>query len=149
MEYDVKQEVPKPIVGSQRPIDSLDIGLRLRELSRLQQGWLNGEGHALSQEGLLRLGKSFDASFDADLPLPFLYPTPEGGVQAEWSVGDWSVTVEIDLATFQGEYQALNLKNNACDERTLDLSDPDGWSNLNVALEQLQKQSLGVRSIAS
>ncbi|HEX9200168.1 MAG TPA: hypothetical protein VF865_11460 [Acidobacteriaceae bacterium] len=145
----MKQEYPKPTLGSQRPIDSLDVGSRLKELARLQEGWLNGEGHALSKKGLLRLGKSFDASFDADLPLPFLYPTPGGGVQAEWTVNDWAVTLEIDLATFQSEYQALNLKNNFCDERTLDLSVPDGWTQLNSALKQLQKQTAGARSIAS
>jgi hypothetical protein len=135
----VKQEFVKPILGGQHPIDSLDVGSRLEELSRLQEGWLNGEGHALSKTGLLRLGKSFAASFGGDLPLPFLYPTPEGGVQAEWSVGDWSVTVEIDLATFQGEFQALNLKNNFCDEKTLDLSVPDGWSKLNMAFNADQR----------
>jgi hypothetical protein len=145
----VKQEFPKPTLGGQRPIDSLDVGSRLEELSRLQDGWLNGEGHALSKEGLLRLGGLFDASFGADLPLPFIYPTPEGGVQAEWNVNDWSVTLEIDLSRFQGEYQALNLKNNACDERTLDLSVPDGWSQLNRSLQQLHKQTAGARSIAS
>ena len=145
----MKQEFPRPALGDQRPTPSLDVRSRLQELSRLQEGWLNGEGHLLSKEGLFRLGKSFDASFDAGLPLPFLYPTPEGGVQAEWSVNDWEVTVEVDLAAFQGEYRALNLKTNFCDERTLNLSVPDGWSQLNVALKQLQQQALGVRSIAS
>lgn len=145
----MKQEFPRPALGDRRPTGSLDVRSRLKELSRLQEGWLNGEGHVLSKEGLLRLGKSFAASFDAGLPLPFLYPTPEGGIQAEWSVNGWAVTVEIDLATFQGEYQALNLKTSFCDERTLDLSVPDGWSQLNMALQQLQQQALGVRSIAS
>jgi hypothetical protein len=145
----VKQEFTRPGLGDRQPTGSLDVGSRLTELSLLQDGWLNGEGCVLSRDGLLRLGKSFDALFDAGLPLPFLYPTPEGEVQAEWSVNDWAVTVEVDLATLQGEYQALNLKTDFCDERTLDLSVPDGWSQLNMALQQLQQQALGVRSIAS
>lgn len=144
----MKQQFPRPALGD-RPNESLDVRSRLKELGRLQEGWLNGEGQVLSKEALLRLGKSFDALFDAGLPLPFLYPTPEAGVQAEWSVNDWAVTVEVDLATFQGEYQALNLKTDFCDERTLDLSVPEGWNQLNMALQQLQKQAMGVRSIAS
>lgn len=130
-------------------IDSLDVATRLEEISKLQEGWLDGTGHPLSKEGLFKLGKFFDTSFDADLPLPYLYPTAEGGVQAEWNLGDWAVSVEIDLSALQGEYQALNLKSTFCDDRSLDLSAPDGWSQLNTALKELDLQTTGDRSSES
>jgi hypothetical protein len=130
-------------------MDPLDIASRLDEISNLQDGWLDGQGHAPSKDGLVQLGKLFDTSFDADLALPFIYPTAEGGVQAEWNMNDWAVTLEIDLATFRGEYQALNLNNTLCDERTIDLSIPDGWVDLNAALNQLEKQIVGDRSSES
>jgi hypothetical protein len=145
----MKQESLKLASNGLPPAEPRDVVSRLKELSTLQQGWLNGKGHALSKDRLLQLGQLFEASFDIALPLPFLYPTAEGGVQAEWSMGDWSVSLEIDLVTFKSEYQALNLKNNFCDERSLDLSVPNGWTQLNMALKQLEPGTRGVRSIAS
>jgi len=130
-------------------IDPLNVAARLEEFSRLQDGWLDGKGLAPSKDGLLQLGKFFRTSFDADLPRPYLYPTAEAGVQAEWNIHDWAVTLEINLDTFQSEYQALNLKNAQCDDRTLDLSGPGGWNELRMALSQLEKQPAGDRSSGS
>ena len=119
------------------PLDPLDVSLRLEELAKLEDGWYDGKGLAPAKKPLVRLGQLFETSFDADLPLPFLYPTTEGGVQAEWTLAEWAVTLEVDLKTLQGEYQALNMKNNVCNEATLSLGDQSGWENLNAALKIL------------
>jgi hypothetical protein len=37
----VKQEFPRPALGDRRPTGSLDVRSRLKELSRLQEGWLS------------------------------------------------------------------------------------------------------------
>ena len=119
------------------PLDPLDVTLRLEELAFLKDGWLDGKGQAPTPEKMQQLATLFEANFDADLPLPHLYPTPEGGIQAEWSLGDWEATLEINLGTQSGEYQALNLANRQTHEHNFALSAPDGWKNLNEALKNI------------
>lgn len=119
------------------PLDPLDVTLRLEELASLKDGWLDGKGQAPTMEKLRQLATLFDTNFDADLPLPHLYPTPDGGIQAEWSLGDWEATLEINLDTKTGEYQALNLSDRKTHEHILPLSTSDGWKALNEALKSI------------
>jgi hypothetical protein len=125
------------------PLDPLDVTLRLEQIAALKDGWLDGQGHAPARDKLQRLADAFDSNFDADLPLPYLYPTAEGGIQAEWSLSDWSVTLEINLDAQQGEYQALNLTDQTCRELQVMLADTDGWNQLNQALKQLESPPIG------
>lgn len=119
------------------PLDPLDVTLRLEELASLKDGWLDGKGQAPTMAKLQQLATLFDTNFDADLPLPHLYPTPDGGIQAEWSLGDWEATLEINLDTKIGEYQALNLSDRKTHEHILPLSTSDGWKALNEALKSV------------
>lgn len=120
------------------PLDPLDVAARMEELAELQDGWLDGKGHAPERSVLNWLARSFEVNFDPDLPLPYLYPTAEGGVQAEWSIDNWEVTLDIDLLKQTAEYQALQLTTQACTECVLDLSQPSAWQQLNDSLKQLR-----------
>jgi hypothetical protein len=124
------------------PPDPLNTTLRLEELAALNDGWLDGKGRAPAKERLEWLANSFDNWFNPSLPLPWLYPTAEGGVQAEWSLNDWEVSLEIDLETQQRAYHALNLNDGACIESTLPLTIAAGWSRLNEPLKTLQSDAL-------
>ena len=117
-------------------LEPLDIGLRLEELGLLRDGWLDGKGVAPNKQGLQRLAENFETHFDAEIPLPHLYPTAEGGAQAEWALGAWEVSIEIDLQTQRGEYQAVNLEGQETHEQLLALDAPEGWATLNAALKQ-------------
>ena len=119
------------------PLDQMNVSLRLTEMAKLEDGWLDGKGRAAAKENLDWLANSFDTWFDADLPLPYHYPTAEGGVQAEWSLGDWEVSLDIDLESRQAAYQALSLTDKACAEATLTLNTQEGWGQLNSALKQI------------
>lgn len=126
-------------------LDPLDVTLRLEEIADLKDGWLDGKGIAPNPEKLRWLAKAFDNSFKADLPLPHLYPTPEGNIQAEWSLKDWEVTLEIDLTTHQAMYQAICMTEQAAGqlphasthEHTLAFEENEGWTQLNDALTQV------------
>jgi hypothetical protein len=131
------------------PLDPQDVTLRLEELAALQNGWLDGTGVAPNKDALPKLARLFDTSFDSDLPLPFLYPTPEGGLQAEWNLGDWSVTLEIELEHLGAAYHALDLKTGASDELTLSLDSPAEWARLNGILKNLEKQNVEEHQIES
>lgn len=118
-------------------LDPLDVTLRLEALAKLKQGWLDGKGHAPTIEQLQWLIVAFEDNFDNDLLLPYLYPTAEGGVQAEWSIGDWETTLEIDLLNQMGDLQALNLATDESHEYKLALKERDGWTQLNTVLHQI------------
>ncbi len=120
-------------------LDPLDIETRLDEILLLQDGWLDGIGSAPDREALPKLAQAFDERYSPELPLPHLYPTPDGGIQAEWTLGKWEVTLEISLPSMRAEFQALELGSNRCDELEVDLSDEDGsgWERLNVKLREM------------
>lgn len=111
--------------------------LRLEELANLKDGWLDGKGKAPAPEKLQRLAVLFEANFNANLSLPHLYPTPDGGIQAEWSLGDWEASLEINLDTQTGEYQALNITTRKTHEYNLALNTVEGWKSLNEALKNI------------
>ncbi len=128
-------------------VDALNIGRQLESLRDLQDGWAEGmqlasdwgEGHgkALSSDGLDWLASQFSSRYAPDLPRPYLYPTPEGGIQAEWSLGPNEASLEIDLVTHAAEWHCLNLRTRRSTERILDLDNGDAWEWLNTELHQL------------
>jgi hypothetical protein len=123
------------------PLDPLDVVLRLEELATLKNGWLDGKGLAPSEDKLRLLADLFDDYFDQSLPLPHLYPTAEGRVEAEWSRNNWEISLEIDLEKQHGEYQALNVEDNSCTEFTVSLGDQSGWNTLNEELRSKVEES--------
>lgn len=115
------------IEGGAIPLDPLDIVARLAEFKRLKLGWLDGKGVPPSLDGLDWLADSFATSYPADAPLPYLFPTPEGRVLAEWSLPPWAPSIEIDPTEKWGEWHALNLDTDVEETRTLDLTNPNDW----------------------
>ena len=109
-------------------LDALDVPLRLGEFRALKEGWLEGEGCALSREGLNWLATQFEQHYPADLPLPYLYPTPEGGVRAEWSEGANAVVLETNLDNHSASWLWFDRGTDADYERELNLDDAEDWS---------------------
>lgn len=70
-------------------------GDRITELERLQPGWLDGEGEAISRHALLEMRSLLDELGD-HLPRARLYPTADGGVRAEWTVQRRELSIVID-----------------------------------------------------
>ncbi|RQM93016.1 hypothetical protein [Aeromonas dhakensis] len=105
-----------------------DIAARLEELKTLRHGWLDGKkGFAPDKAGLDWLAVSFQRYYPDELTLPYLYPTAEGGVQAEWSLNGWEISLEVDLGRHQGQWHALDMTNELEQEKTLNLNDPVDW----------------------
>ena len=114
-----------------------DVTLRLAALAELKPGWLDGKGQAPDPEHTQWLAAAFEENFDASLPLPYLYPTAEGGIQAEWSISDWEASLEIDLPTKGANLQALNLVTRELHEHDLMLTSVEGWQQINTVLHQI------------
>jgi hypothetical protein len=117
-------------VGHVSILDPRDIPSRLAELRGLQEGWFDGRGREIADAGLNWLSSEFERQFPDDLPLPFLYPTPDGGIRAEWSLKPHEISLEIDLSTRQADWHRLNLDSDDSDESTIDLSSDSGWEDL-------------------
>ena len=109
-------------------LDPLDVPSRLYEFRALKDGWLEGEGHAFSSEGLDWLTTQFEQRYPADLPLPYLYPTPEGSVRAEWSGGANVVVLETDLDNHSASWLWFDRDSDADHECELHLDDAEDWN---------------------
>ena len=118
----------------------MDISTRLDELRSLRDGWLEGGGRALSHEGLDWLSRTFERYYPANLPLPYLYPTEEGGVQAEWSLGPKEVSLEIELRSHAGEWHVLDMETDAVSEQTLNINNANDWEWLVEQIRQMNKE---------
>ncbi len=108
-------------------LDALDIPARLDELRSLKDGWLDGDGKSPSAEGLDWLSDAFEQRYPEDLVLPHLYPTAQGGVQAEWSLPPFEVSLEIDLVSHTGQWHSLDVQNGIEEGVELDLNNDSSW----------------------
>lgn len=108
-------------------LDPNDVPARLDEFRALRDGWLDGDGVALDSAGLDWLADAFEANYPDDLELPYLFPMPNGGVRAEWTIGQHEVSLDVNLRTHQADWHDLNLASDEGNEREIDLSLADGW----------------------
>jgi hypothetical protein len=98
-----------------------DIDKRIAELGSLQKGWLDGEGLPIDPQGLKRLSELLRRLIDEDgFPGPYIYPTVEGGVQLEWSFGDWEVSAKLDFETNKVSLFAAHTRSEKYTEREID-----------------------------
>lgn len=117
-------------------LDPLDVDAQLDDLSTLRDGWLNGDGVALDRSGLKWFSTKFADLYPAGLPLPYLYPTPEGGVQAEWSFHGCRMDLEVDLRTHGGEWDETGPGDHGF-AMELDLDNHNDWERLGERLRTM------------
>ncbi|HET7228719.1 MAG TPA: hypothetical protein VFJ16_01820 [Longimicrobium sp.] len=108
-------------------LDPNDIAARIDDFRGLGAGWLDGKGVAPAPEGLDWLSCAFEKHYPDHLPLPYLYPTAEGGVQAEWSLPPYELSLEVSLDKRGGEWHGLNLESDLDTTRQLDLESVADW----------------------
>ena len=104
-------------------MDPLNFGAQLDYLRELHVGWLDGDGKAPSSDGLKWLRNAFECNYTDKLPLPHLYPTEKGGVQAEWSLDPNEITLDVNLETRLGEWHVLDMESDDESECTLNCDD--------------------------
>lgn len=114
----------------------LRIRKRLEEIASLDHGWLDGHGRAPFLEEVGWLAEAFDLFFPSTILRPYLYPTESGDVQAEWSLKNREITLEVNLENHSGYWHELNLKTDIVIERTINLDDSAGWKWIVSRLKQ-------------
>ncbi|WP_043604220.1 hypothetical protein [Candidatus Protofrankia datiscae] len=68
---------------------------RLAEIERLEPGWTDGEGERVSHGAISVTRDLLRESGRYGIPVPHLYPTPDGGISVEWSIDRWELSIEI------------------------------------------------------
>lgn len=100
---------------------------RVDELGELDNGWLDGEGEPLDPQGLVRISDALQELYEqSGIPIPYIYPTPDGNVQAEWTIGSWELNTVIDLASGKADVVAVNIDTNADAEAKINIYSPNG-----------------------
>ncbi len=111
-------------------IDDVDLGPdfqgRIDELRKLEDGWLDGNGFAPSAELFQRIDALLtEVIYEHNTYVPYLYPTPEGGIQAEWQFREGQVSVEIEFTPEETvEILAHRQDKDEWDEETWSIDDP-------------------------
>ncbi len=112
----------------QPPRNPMDIRTRLGELKQLSNGWLDGYGVAPDHAGLDWLADAFEAHWTkAGIKPPYLFPTPDGGIEAETTIGYRDITVEINLYQKCAACHELNHDTGVEVWCTLDLGNVNDW----------------------
>ncbi|MBQ9537032.1 MAG: hypothetical protein IJU79_04485 [Desulfovibrionaceae bacterium] len=117
-------------------LDHNDVSARLLELSHLQFGWLEANyGEPLSKNFLNWFDSAYKQYFATELPAPYIFPTPEGGITLEWqSERHIEISVEINCKTRIGEFVSAKKDQDEMTEETVDLNNAKGWMRLNALL---------------
>ncbi len=116
-----------------------EVRVRVEVLRQLPDGWMDGAGQSLSSAGLDWFLSAFEEEYSVDLIQPYLYPTPEGHLLAEWSLGDNACSLDVDLTSHFAEFHNLNLKSEEERATSLNLHDSDGWQELGQMLQSLER----------
>ena len=112
-----------------------DIDQQVESLRAVSPGWANGEGEAINAEGLTWLHEALLTKISfGDATMPYLYPTEDGNVSVEWTIGTTIADLEIDLHTHQGLWGQSNRITLDNFERNLNLDEDSDWQWLSDIL---------------
>jgi hypothetical protein len=111
------------------PEDLANLDKRLDELASLNAGWLDGEGEIPRSDVLNRASRLLADLLTFEVPRPRVFATPEGGVQAEWTIGDHEISITFEPG---GELYAVsvNLASGQTEEPELASDDPEQIAHL-------------------
>lgn len=117
-------------------LDPRDIGARLEEIAALRSGWHEGQGHAFPRARLKWLWSVLDTTYPDTLPLPYIYPTPNGELSLEWSENGHEISLELDINNLTGYLHILSIANDEENEQDCNLETEQQWADL---IEQLRE----------
>ena len=95
------------------------------DLLALSEGWFEPGTPALNKSGLASVQGFITTAVALGVPVPYLYPTPDGEARAEWSLGRWEVSATFDLIENVGRLHATHLDSDTTEEGDLAVGGAD------------------------
>lgn len=102
--------------GATQPFES-----RLEEIRGTPAGWYDDENPAPSSAAIEAMRCLLVDVSMQPVPLPHLYPLPSGGIAAEWTIGAWEASAEIDDTGSQVSLNAVNTDTGDVVDMVIDL----------------------------
>ena len=114
----------------------------IHHLEILKDGWFDGSGLAPKPEILSLVEMWLNSYFtNSSYPFPYLYPTAEGGVTAEWSLGVFDLfCVEFDPVRQIIEWHGILGSESDYTEHSIYLWDVEGFQSLTEEILSLLKK---------
>ncbi len=119
------------LAGDRRRGCSTPIEQQVHSLSILPAGWFDESSPSYQQgqlDWMLNLLKGILEGFN--LPVPYLYPTPEGTARAEWPGSKWEVVANVGLVEHVADVMAVRLDSDRIEEDKFSLNLPGSESKL-------------------
>lgn len=92
----------------QRPLDE-----RLGEIARTPAGWYSGQNPAPDRSAIAQMRELLALiTTEAGVPMPYVYPLPDGSITGEWTRGDWEISATVTLPNLAIDLHALNVETN-------------------------------------
>ena len=115
-----------------------DIKAQISSLRKLQDGWLDGTGKGCDPGGLANLEEQLVSHYPSYAPELRLYPTGDGGVQAEWWIGNYNAVLGVFLdGTTLAEWSDCNLQTMVENVRSVNINDDQDWEWVVQRLQSL------------
>jgi hypothetical protein len=95
------------------------------DLASLRAGWFEPETPPLDPRGLDAVRDFLTAVTALGVPVPHMYPTPDGEARGEWSCSDWEVSATFDLKVLSVRLHATHLHSDSSEEHLLTLAASD------------------------
>lgn len=97
------------IYTDDEPQQSLDE--RLNEIARTPAGWYSGQNPAPDASAIARMKELVGLiTTEVGIPMPYMYPLPDGSTTGEWTRGNWEISVTVTLPDLAIELHALNVE---------------------------------------
>ena len=128
----IQSEDANPPTDKENP---LDISVQINEIKKLKDGWLDGDGKAPDHLSLDKFVQLWDTYWDKKLPLPYIYPTLESGIQLEWFIKPHAISLNVEFPSQNAYFHLLNCDTDNDSDLNLGLMNSSGWAALNSMLQ--------------
>lgn len=99
---------------------------RLKEISDTPMGWYDGTNPAPSLAAIEAIRNLLlELPPDQEIPMPYLYPLPDGGISGEWSIENWEASVQIGPDAKSFELNAVDVVSQNEISSTISAKDQD------------------------
>lgn len=114
----------------------LTVAEQLAGLAQLPKGWFLPGSPAFAPRDIEYARELLEGLLESGFPVPWIYPTPEGEVRAEWDGNGCEWILEIDKAGGKAKAYAVHLESDDSAEEEIGLDGPSAALRLSLFLSR-------------